>query len=122
MAGVWGKSDTEARSPAVSMISATLARSGPGESLGGQVILGPHHARGASYRTSASHNFTGQRNAISGRPDSLASRDVAHPLWKGALGEQAAGAGSTRGRSQVSGCRPAERRIESEVRRNMTIA
>src|SRR5439155_9822970 len=35
MTGVSGKSDTEARSPAVSMISATLARSGPGESLGG---------------------------------------------------------------------------------------
>ena len=66
MAGVMGKSDTEARSPAVSMISETLARSGPGESLGGQVILGPHHARGESYRTSASHNFTGQRNALSG--------------------------------------------------------
>src|SRR5882724_9563312 len=78
MAGVWGKSDTEARSPAVSMISATLARSGPGESLGGQVILGPHHARGESYRTSASHNFTGQRNAISGRAPTRLRRETLH--------------------------------------------
>src|SRR5258705_5320360 len=66
MEGVRGNSDTEARPPAVSMISETLARSGPGESLRGQVILGPHHARGESYPTSASHNFTGQRNALSG--------------------------------------------------------
>jgi len=62
------------------MISATLARSGPGESLGGQVILGPHHARGESYQTSASHNFTGQRNALSGRAPTRLRRETLHPL------------------------------------------
>src|SRR5881396_521178 len=112
MAGVSGKSDTEARSPAVSMISATLARSGPGESLGGQVILGPHHARRESYQTSASHNFIGQRNALPDPPCGAA-------VCQARAGDASTGQDDLCRRykaswSDISTCRSVYRRVDDE--------
>src|SRR5437879_6182565 len=112
MAGVMGKSDTEARSPAVSMISATLARSGPGESLGGQVILGPHHARASRTRQAPHTTFPARERAFRIRP---AGRQFVRPEPETlALGTRHLCRCYKASWSDISTCRSVYRRVDDE--------